>query len=102
MLALPGMLGIARFLIFYAKGMGSGHVQSLVISAALIGLAAVVQMGGLIADIIAANRRLLEDIRARQLRSEIDRARAETARTALRRTEAARPQKGGAVVPISR
>ena len=39
----------------------------------LIGLAAVVQMGGLLADIVAANRRLLEDIRARQLRAEIER-----------------------------
>jgi glycosyltransferase involved in cell wall biosynthesis len=71
LLGVPGLVGIVRFFIFYATDGGLGHVQSLVISAALVGLAGIVQMGGLIADIIAANRRLLEDIRARQLRSEI-------------------------------
>jgi hypothetical protein len=36
-------------------------------------MAMVLQMGGLLADIVAANRRLLEDIRARQLLAEIER-----------------------------
>jgi glycosyltransferase involved in cell wall biosynthesis len=71
LLALPGLAGIVRFLVYYGVGEGAGHIQSLVISGALIGSAAIVQMGGLLADIVSANRRLLEDIRTRQLRTEI-------------------------------
>lgn len=70
--ALPGIIGIARFLAFYVAGDGSGHIQSLILSSALIGLAAVLQMGAVLADIVAANRRLLEDIRSRQLLAETD------------------------------
>jgi glycosyltransferase involved in cell wall biosynthesis len=74
--ALPGLFGVARFLFYVAMGEGGGHVQSLVISGALIGTAAIFQMGGLMADVVAANRRLLEDIRTRQLRREIEERRA--------------------------
>jgi glycosyltransferase involved in cell wall biosynthesis len=99
LLALPGLVGVVRFLAFYAIGNGGGHVQSLVISAALVGVAAIVQMGGLIADIIAANRRLLEDIRARQLRSELERARSQAAKSVRQQTGVAKPRK--AVIPMS-
>ena len=67
LIALPGVAAIARFLYFYFSGDGSGHVQSLAVAAGLISVAAIVGMGGLLADLIAANRVLLEDIRARQL-----------------------------------
>ena len=70
--ALPGLVGIARFLIYVAMGQGGGHLQSLIISGALIATAAIFQMGGLMADVVAANRRLLEDIRSRQLRGDIE------------------------------
>ena len=70
--ALPGLIAIARFLYFYASGDGQGHIQSLVIAAALIACAAVLGIGGLLADLVAANRALLEDMRTRQLRSEIE------------------------------
>jgi glycosyltransferase involved in cell wall biosynthesis len=73
--ALFGVIGIFRFLYFVAIGDSAGHVQSLVLAGALIAVAAIIQIGGLLADIVAANRNLLEDIRARQLRSEIERAR---------------------------
>jgi hypothetical protein len=87
LLALPGLFGIGRFLYFYGTGEGGGHIQSLVISGALIATAAILQIGGLLADIVAANRNLLEDIRARQLRGEIERARAAAeARQSRRRT----------------
>lgn len=68
--ALPGIAGIARFLMYYMQGDGTGHVQSLVLSGALLAMAVVLQMGGLLADLIAANRLLLEDIRARQLKAD--------------------------------
>jgi glycosyltransferase involved in cell wall biosynthesis len=73
--ALFGVIGIARFLYFVAIGQSQGHIQSLVLSGALIAVATIIQVGGLLADIVAANRNLLEDIRARQLRAEIERAR---------------------------
>ena len=72
LVALPGLLSIMRFLSYYAAGDGSGHIQSLVIAAALIACAAVLAVGGLLADLIAANRALLEDLRTRQLRCEIE------------------------------
>ena len=70
--ALPGVAGFLRFLYYYVADTGSGHIQSLVISAALIACAAVLGIGGLLADLIAANRALLEDLRTRQLRQEIE------------------------------
>jgi len=71
--ALPGAIAFARFLVLYAMGEGSGNIQSLVIGAALIATGAIFFMGGLLADLIAANRTLLEEIRSRQLRLEIER-----------------------------
>jgi glycosyltransferase involved in cell wall biosynthesis len=67
LIALPGVAAIARFLFFYMSGDGSGHIQSLAVAAGLVSVAAIVGMGGLIADLIAANRVLLEEIRTRQL-----------------------------------
>jgi glycosyltransferase involved in cell wall biosynthesis len=66
LIALPGFAAIGRFMCFYFTTGGSGHIQSLAIAAGLISVAAIVAMGGLIADLTAANRILLEDIRARQ------------------------------------
>jgi hypothetical protein len=86
--ALPGLVGIARFLVYWAAGQGGGHLQSLILSGALVATAAIFQMGGLMADVVAANRRLLEDIRARQLRSDIEARRqaAEVRQTPARRS----------------
>lgn len=69
----PGLLSFIRFLYFYAIGDSQGHVQSLVIGAALIATGAVILMAGLVADLIAANRIMLADIRGRLLREELDR-----------------------------
>ncbi len=70
-LAIPGILAFARFLILFAMGGGTGNIQSLVIGAALIAAGAVVFVGGLLADLIAANRTLLAEIRGRQLLQDI-------------------------------
>jgi glycosyltransferase involved in cell wall biosynthesis len=72
--ALFGAIGVLRFLYFVLIGESQGHIQSLVLSGALLAVAAIIQVGGFLADIVAANRNLLEDIRARQLRAEIERA----------------------------
>lgn len=65
--ALPGLAGIGRFLYFYATDGGDGHVQSLVLSGMLLAVATILFAVGVLADVIAANRSLLEDIRAREL-----------------------------------
>lgn len=67
LVALPGIAGIGRFLWFYAMGDGDGHIQSLVLSGALLAISTILFAMGVLADLIAANRSLLEDIRARDL-----------------------------------
>jgi glycosyltransferase involved in cell wall biosynthesis len=56
-----GFLISVRFLYFYFRNQGGGHVQSLILSAVLMIVGFQVVMIGLLADIISANRRLLED-----------------------------------------
>ncbi|GAA4450387.1 DUF1559 domain-containing protein [Novipirellula rosea] len=59
-LALVGILPIARFLYLYAFDDGSGHIQSLILSGVLVVLSAITLVAGLLADLISHNRRLLE------------------------------------------
>lgn len=60
-----GILIAIRFLIYYFIGDGGGHVQSLILVAILILLGIQSIIAGLQADIIAANRKILEDIQYR-------------------------------------
>ncbi len=78
LVALPGVLAFLRFLVFYFSGDSSGKIQSLVIGATLIAVGVAIFIGGLLADLVAANRALLAEIRARQLRAEIETAHRET------------------------
>jgi glycosyltransferase involved in cell wall biosynthesis len=56
----------ARFLYYYLSATGaSGHIQSLILSAILIGAGLQAVLAGFIADLISVNRRLLEDIQYR-------------------------------------
>lgn len=55
------VLGI-RFLVYFFIGQGNGHVQSLILASMLIMLGVFTIIIGLQADLIAANRKLLEDI----------------------------------------
>ena len=55
------ILGI-RYLVFFFTGDASGHVQSLILSSTLMMMGAMTGIIGLQADIIAANRKILEDI----------------------------------------
>jgi glycosyltransferase involved in cell wall biosynthesis len=73
---LPGLVLGLRFLLHYLGGDGQGHVQSLILAAVLLVTAVVVYASGILADLVAANRVLLEEVRARLLRAEVDRARA--------------------------
>ena len=60
---LPGFALILRFLIHYFTGSGGGLIQSLVIGAMCVMISISCFIAGLQADMIAANRKLLEDIR---------------------------------------
>ena len=61
------LIGI-RFLYLYVIGEGGGHIQSLILLAVLTGMGFQCIILGLLADIVAANRRLLEQIRLKQLK----------------------------------
>jgi glycosyltransferase involved in cell wall biosynthesis len=69
--ALPGIVFILRFLYFFALNDGGGHVQSLTLSAGLLAIAAMLAVCGILADLLATNRILLEDIRRRLLQADI-------------------------------
>lgn len=63
--SIPFLLGIllgVRFLMFFFQGLGDGHVQSLVLASLLIMIGVQTIVVGLQADVIAANRKILEDI----------------------------------------
>jgi glycosyltransferase involved in cell wall biosynthesis len=68
---VPGVLLGLRFVAAYFSSGGSGHIQSLVLSSILIVTAMIIYAAGIISDIVAANRILLEEIRMRLLRGEI-------------------------------
>jgi glycosyltransferase involved in cell wall biosynthesis len=59
---LVGAAGVARFLVFYFQGAGDGHVQSLIVSAVLLIAGFQTWLIGLVADLIAFNRKILEEI----------------------------------------
>lgn len=62
--ALPSLIGLGvtiRFLIFYFTGRGSGHIQSLILACTLLIIGFITFVIGLLADVIAANRKILED-----------------------------------------
>ncbi len=56
-----GLLIGLRFLYFYFHSSGGGHIQSLILAAVLLIIGFLISMIGLLADLISANRRLLED-----------------------------------------
>jgi len=62
-----GFLIGSRFLYFYLSGDGEGKVQSLILAGVLLTVGFQTALVALLADVIAANRRLLEEIRYRQL-----------------------------------
>jgi len=65
-LFLLGFLIGLRFLYFYMVGAGGGHIQSLILSAVLLGMGFQTILTAFLADLLAANRKLLEDIRLKQ------------------------------------
>lgn len=60
LLTAIGLIPIARFLWFVLAGDGSGHIQSLVLGTALLIVGVLVATLGILADLVATNRKLLE------------------------------------------
>ncbi len=58
-----GMLIGMRFLGYYFSGKGDGHVQSLILSGALLVMGVQTFLVAFLADLLAANRKLLEEVR---------------------------------------
>jgi hypothetical protein len=61
-LFLSGLVISVRFLYFYLTAGGDGHVQSLILSALLMGMGFFLVTVGLLADLAAVNRKLLEGL----------------------------------------
>jgi glycosyltransferase involved in cell wall biosynthesis len=74
------LLGI-RFLIDYLMSQGAGHIQSLILAAVLLIMGFQLVILGLVADLIATNRRLLEDLQYRLRHAEMRNHRAGSVET---------------------
>lgn len=60
-----GFLIGSRFLWYYIQGNGDGHIQSLILASVLLGMGFQAFLIAFIADLQAANRKLIEDVRFR-------------------------------------
>jgi glycosyltransferase involved in cell wall biosynthesis len=68
--ALGFVIGL-RFVWFFATGDGDGHVQSLILASVLLGMGFQAILIAFVADLLAANRKLLMDVRFRLNRLEL-------------------------------
>lgn len=60
------LLGL-RFLYAFISGEGFGHIQSLILASVLLGMGLQTVLIAFVADLLSANRKILEDIRLRIL-----------------------------------
>jgi len=71
MIAAAVLIGL-RFLFYYFTGSGAGHIQSLILAAILSGMGGMAIITAFIADLLAANRRLLEELQFHARKQECD------------------------------
>lgn len=55
------LLGV-RYLVFMAMGQADGHIQSLILASILLMMGFMTMIVGCLADVVAANRKILEDV----------------------------------------
>jgi glycosyltransferase involved in cell wall biosynthesis len=65
LLFCSGLIGGFRFLCYYFSGAGSGHIQSLIFASILLGIGFQTMLTAFLADLLAVNRRLMEDVQYR-------------------------------------
>ena len=73
---IPSVFGVAigiRFMVFYFMGRGSGHTQSLMLACTLLIIGFITFVIGMLADVISANRKILEDIQYQVKKMEYNR-----------------------------
>jgi hypothetical protein len=63
LLSLTGFLIGTRFLFGFFAGRGGGHIQSLILASIFIIMGFQALLVAFVADLLAANRKLLEDVR---------------------------------------
>jgi glycosyltransferase involved in cell wall biosynthesis len=71
LIAIAGAIGL-RFLFYYLSHGGAGHVQSLILAAALLIIGFLTMLIGMLADLIGRNRQLSEDVLLRVRRLELE------------------------------
>jgi glycosyltransferase involved in cell wall biosynthesis len=71
-LSLIGFIPIARFLVYYFLGDGSGHIQSLILGGVILLMGFVTFVMAILADLINFNRQLLEMTLEKVRRIELD------------------------------
>lgn len=62
---VPSLIGMAigiRFMVYYFMGGGNGHTQSLMLACTLLIIGFITFVIGMLADVISANRKILEDV----------------------------------------
>lgn len=70
---VPSVVGLGigiRFMAYYFTGRGSGHTQSLMLACTLLIIGFMTFVIGMLADVISANRKILEDAQYRVKRME--------------------------------
>ncbi|MEE4110412.1 MAG: glycosyltransferase family 2 protein [Halieaceae bacterium] len=71
-LTVLGLLPVLRFLYFYFSDGAAGNIQSLILGSVLLIMGFIAYVAGLVADLIAANRQLLEMSLERVKRLELE------------------------------
>ena len=69
---VPGFLLLVRWLVFFLQGSERVRAPSLILAAILIGIGCQSWILGFLADLMAANRRLLEEIQVRLRRQDLE------------------------------
>lgn len=75
---VPSLIGVLvwiRFLVYYFIGRGSGHTQSLILACTLLIIGFITVVIGMLADVIGANRKILEDVQYHLKKLEYDKNR---------------------------
>ncbi len=75
--ALAGSVLLLRFGYYLISAKGAGHVQSLIVASILLVLGFMIFLLGMLADLIARNRRLTEDVNYRLRKIEIEKGQAD-------------------------
>ena len=67
-----GLVFAIRYIVYMCLGDGAGHVQSLIVMAVLFMVGIFCYLLGLVTDVIASNRKILEDVQYHVRRAEYD------------------------------